>query len=188
MILTYGDLLTESKTIPLSKRNFYENAKFNKNLEYDVFISHSYLDKDLINALYYKFEQCGYTVYIDWKDEKLKDRNKITKDVANKLKENMNNSKGLLFVATDNSSESKWCPWELGYVDGLKNRTAILPILEKKTSEYKGQEYLGIYPYITYAKVKDKEKFDFWVNDPENSKKYSTLKQWLKSGELNLHQ
>ena len=93
----------------------------------------------------------------------------------------------LLYVSTKNSSNSKWCPWELGYVDGLKERVAILPILNEENKKYKGQEYLNIYPYVDFAKIENKEFYEFWVNDSDDSKKYSKLKDWIEDGKLSEH-
>ena len=126
----------------------YNNKTFEVKENYDVFISHSYLDRELVDALYSKFEECGYKVFIDWKNDSLKDREKVDVRVALKLKIYMAQSKGLLYISTENSSDSKWCPWELGYVDGLKSRVAILPILDDNKN-FIGQEYLSLYPYIT---------------------------------------
>jgi hypothetical protein len=41
-------------------------------------------------------------------------------------------------------------PWELGFFDGFKGRVAIVPLNENQfdINEFKGQEYLGIYPYL----------------------------------------
>lgn len=40
-------------------------------------------------------------------------------------------------------------PWELGYFDGYKpGFVAILPLVQSSGSDFKGQEYLGFYPYI----------------------------------------
>ena len=55
-------------------------------------------------------------------------------------------------------------PWELGYFDALKQKVAILPLVNKSDDEYKGQEYLGLYPCIhkgwygdLYVKDEDKQ-------------------------------
>ena len=42
-------------------------------------------------------------------------------------------------------------PWELGYFDALRGRCAVVPVTMRKQYEdyYKGQEYLGLYPYMT---------------------------------------
>ena len=46
---------------------------------------------------------------------------------------------------------SKWCPWELGLFDGISNgKCCILPVIKEKKDFYKGQEYLGMYPYLSY--------------------------------------
>jgi hypothetical protein len=42
-------------------------------------------------------------------------------------------------------------PWELGYMDAkTKSRVAVAPIVDDAiaNNEYKGQEYLGLYPYL----------------------------------------
>lgn len=185
MILSKNKLKEYYNKIPSYKN--YEKRFFETNKMYDIFISHSYLDKTEIEALYYIFEECGYTVFIDWKQEELQDRSEVSKEVANKLKKYMANCRCLLYVSTKNSSNSKWCPWELGYVDGLKERVAILPILNEENKKYKGQEYLNIYPYVDFAKIENKESYEFWVNDSDDSKKYSKLKDWIEDGKLSEH-
>ena len=40
-------------------------------------------------------------------------------------------------------------PWELGYFDGFKpGFVCILPLVQQYDSEFKGHEYLGLYPTI----------------------------------------
>jgi hypothetical protein len=40
-------------------------------------------------------------------------------------------------------------PWELGYFDGFKpGYVWILPLVMDYDSEFKGQEYLGLYPTV----------------------------------------
>ena len=53
-------------------------------------------------------------------------------------------------------------PWELGFKDGQNNRAAILPLQDARPDNYKGQEYLGIYPYITQQRS-DKDEEKLWV-------------------------
>ena len=102
------------------------------------------------------------------------------------MRERINRCSGLSYIATGNIINSKWCPWELGYADGKKNRAAILPILCEKSNEYKGMEYLGLYPYIDYEKDEN-GKFDFWVNDSQIKNKYITLRKWLNGEKLIEH-
>ncbi|MOA50153.1 hypothetical protein D3C78_1731370 [compost metagenome] len=56
----------------------------------------------------------------------------------------------MMYIATGNSSSSKWMPWELGFFDGHKpGRVAILPLLDSENQNFLGQEYLGLYPVVT---------------------------------------
>lgn len=147
--------------------------------KYDIFLSHSYLDKTLVYAVVDLFNQAGYSVYVDWIEDQQLDRSKVTAATANTLRKRMELSKSLAYVATSNSSNSKWCPWELGYVDASKNgRCAILPIMKDEGSTFKGQEYLGLYPFIDYAPIENTQKYQFWVNDPQNGN-YVSLEKWL---------
>lgn len=186
MILTENFLQNEvNKYSSLNKFSLLlENRKFDNNKNYDLFISHSFMDKQLVEVLYKKFEESGYKVYIDWKESSLQDRENVSSETARILRERINNCLGLSYIATGNIVNSKWCPWELGYADGKKNRAAILPILNNGSNEYNGVEYLGIYPYIDYAKNKKSGKYDFWVNDGQVNNKYTSLKDWLSGGEL----
>ncbi|WP_228136599.1 hypothetical protein [Acinetobacter pittii] len=88
-------------------------------------------------------------VYVDWIDDRHLDRSKVTSKTADTLRVRMRQSKSLLYIATDNSSQSKWMPWELGYFDGYSSgKVAILPILNHQYESFSGQEYLGIYPLV----------------------------------------
>ncbi len=117
---------------------------------YDIFLSHSFRDADLILGVKLKLEDHGHTVYVDWIEDPQLDRLKVNKSTAEKLRNRMQSCKCLCYATTPSSSDSKWMPWECGYMDGKKNRVAILPLTESGQS-YAGQEYLGIYPYIDEA-------------------------------------
>lgn len=177
-------IFTESKTRVLNRNDSIYSMKRG----YDLFISHSYLDKELILTLVEMFNQLNYSVYVDWINDSLLDRFYVTAKTAKVIKNRINESKGLAYIATSNITNSKWCPWELGVGDGLlKGRACILPVLEDNSSRFKGQEYLGIYPYIEYAKVVDLNEYQFWVVDPDDSSKYNSLENWLKGNQLISH-
>lgn len=72
MILTESDLRVaaqEVKSKNLEKSYISESTRFDAIEAYDLFISHSFSDKDLVLGLKYKFKQAGYKVYIDWIDD-----------------------------------------------------------------------------------------------------------------------
>lgn len=134
------------------------NSSYDPTKKYDIFFSHSYKDKDTLAGLYEFIKNLGYSVYVDWIDDAQLNRSKVTKGTASLLKVRMNNCRCLFYITSENSLKSIWMPWELGYFDGIKNKVAILPIIESNISAdaFLGQEYLGIYPYV--SKDLDREK------------------------------
>ncbi len=134
---TYDQLLTESIKEQDSLR------------QYDVFLSHAVKDAKIVLGVKNWLEENGMKVYVDWIDDRHLDRSKVTSKTADTLRVRMRQSKSLLYIATDNSSQSKWMPWELGYFDGYSSgKVAILPILNHQYESFSGQEYLGIYPLV----------------------------------------
>ena len=116
---------------------------------YDIFLSHSFLDAELILGIKLLLEDLGYTVYVDWIDDPQLSRDHITKATAETLRRRMQMCTSMLYAATDNAPSSKWMPWELGYFDGLrKGKIAVLPLAKSSIGGFKGQEYLDLYPHF----------------------------------------
>jgi len=83
-------------------------------------------------------------------------RDNVTSETADLLRKRMKQSKSLIYIATQNSTESKWMPWELGYFDGFSDGSvAVLPLLENSSSSFVGQEYLGLYPKVEKGQYSD---------------------------------
>jgi len=145
----YNTLATEELLIESNEK--FESSDAN----YDIFLSHSFKDAELILGIKEILEdEYGYSVYVDWIEDQHLERDKVTQNTAQVLKDRMNSAKSLLFVTTENSETSKWMPWELGYFDGINGHVAILPIMKHDLdATYEGQEYLGLYPYISYSKI-----------------------------------
>lgn len=88
---------------------------------YDVFLSHSSKDKDLAKKIVYFLEtQRGFSVYVDWEEDKGISRNAAAKAV----RKAMDKSKCFIVLRTKNSENSSWVPWEMGYFDKKTNHTA----------------------------------------------------------------
>ena len=66
-------------------------------------------------------------------------------------------------------------------------KVCILPIVESSYSTFKGQEYLGLYPYLDYDSAQGSSKMDFWVNDQNDNDRYTRLRLWLNGGQLIPH-
>jgi hypothetical protein len=131
-----------------------ESAAFNAQKTYDIFLSHSALDAEVIYGLKIELETMGFTVYVYWIEDP-QARETVDATTAAKLKVRMHNCKGLLYAASENASVSRWMPWELGYFDGVKHRVAVAPIEANQQTYYfrgfKGQEYLDLYPYVSLS-------------------------------------
>jgi hypothetical protein len=145
-------------------------------------LSHAYQDKELILGAALTIEDLGFKVYLDWRDDSQLDRGRVTRETAAKLRERMQSSRSLLYSTTAQASSSKWMPWELGYKDGHSSRVAILPVSGSYASSnaYKGQEYLGIYPYVT--KNQDAGGTErLWVRRSETN--YIVFGRWIDGKE-----
>lgn len=146
---------------------------------FDIFLSHSYFDALEILALKEMIENTGYSVYVDWIVDKQMSRKDVTAATAETLRARMKRCDCLFLVTLSSSPESKWMPWELGFFDGLKGKVAILPISYAETYSYIGQEYLGLYYYVTHGPSTE-ETHMLWVHETET--KYVSLDAWLKHG------
>ncbi|AMV63900.1 MULTISPECIES: TIR domain-containing protein [Lactobacillaceae] len=187
MILNQKFLRNISENMEYEVRKSIDE-NFNHINEYDIFISHSFLDKSLIQALALLFKKDGFSVYIDWIQDSYLDRSHVSPKTAKIIKNRISQCKALAYVSTENVSNSKWCPWELGIGDGIhKGKACILPILEENGKDFKGQEYLGLYPYMDYTAEENSETKHFWITDPQNTNKYTLLKDWLDGKDLKLH-
>jgi hypothetical protein len=157
----YAEILKSGETerfssVPRGKRvenklitSINEQKEHSSLKTYDIFLSHSSKDAELVQGLKLSLEDLNYTVYIDWIDDPQLDRSRVTKSTALVLQQRMRQSKSLIYAYTENGSMSKWMPWELGYFDGLKNLATVLPIVESSYSDYySGSEFLGIYNYV----------------------------------------
>lgn len=159
-------------------------SAFNKYKTYDIFLSHSSKDSELILGVKGTLEDMGYSVYVDWVEDSQLDRTNVNETTAELLRERMDASKSLFYVTTENSESSKWMPWECGYFDGIKEKVAILPI--KKYSydnEYNGQEYLSLYPYCV-KQNNTQGKPCLWIYKNKNF--YMHYEIWLEKSRRNL--
>lgn len=150
--------------------------------KFDIFLSHSFDDKDIVLGIWLALEDMGYSVYVDWIHDPNLSRTKVTKETAEVLRYRMRSSKSLFFATSSASATSKWMPWELGFKDGHNKKAAVLPIAQTTTDNYTGQEYLGVYPYITEdAAVGADSKRRLWVRRSETC--YVIFESWLAGHE-----
>ncbi len=123
---------------------------------FDVFLSHSRMDRKLVLGAKQLIEDAGLTVYVDWIADGEIDRAAVDKDRAALLRARMTQCDALFYAHTPNASLSRWCPWELGYFDALKmpdKRVYVMAIVEDGET-FAGQEYLGLYETVDPATYK----------------------------------
>lgn len=133
----------------IAENEIRKSAWTSRDTFFDVFLSHSFKDAEIINGVKGFIEDQGLRVYVDWIEDPQADRSRVTAATADMLRERMNHCQSLLYASTDAATQSKWMPWELGYFDGKKpGRVGIVPILQQKGELFQGQEYLGLYPHV----------------------------------------
>lgn len=143
---------------------------------FDIFLSHAIADAELVLGVKQLLEQQGATVYVDWSHDRQLDRSKVNAKTAALLRQRMRQSRSLIYLATDAATTSKWMPWELGFFDGYRSDgVAIMPLLDKETDGFAGQEYLGLYPRVTKDNYGNSAASDVFV---EGLGRWTTLKSF----------
>lgn len=145
MPLSHYDLRVASHgtTAPLAKSLNEARARQIRS----VFVCHSHLDEKLVRGLAELLRRSGWNVYIDWEDAALP---KVPDArTASEIRDRIRSCAFLLFLATQNSLASRWCPWEIGYADGHRGAQAVIivPTVDDDNHMH-GQEYLGLYRHL----------------------------------------
>ena len=159
----------------LTARRILKEQTDPRQQRYDVFLSHSIRDPELVLGAKQILEELGHTVYVDWIEDPQLDRGSVNRDTADILRTRMTCCASLLYLHTENAPSSKWMPWELGYFDGHNGKVAILPVIgDGDKDQFNGQEYLGLYPYVdVFMKTA-------WVNRGG----FISLKKWRKGARI----
>jgi hypothetical protein len=111
------------------------------------FLCHSHIDQELAKGLQVLMKENGWDIYIDWQDNELP--SSPDKETAEKIKGKIKLTDWFLFLATSNSTASRWCPWEIGYADSVKSYERILIVpTEDDSGRWYGNEYLQLYKKI----------------------------------------
>lgn len=150
------------------------SGRYDKDVLYDVFVSHSSSDREFIRKvqLFLYHGKGGIQAYVDWQDPKM--QHPTDAHTALLLKERIKGAKKLIFVVTNDSLKSVWCSWELGFADsekGIEN-VAILAV-KPNNGRWKHNEYLQQYPWIIF----DEQDKQFQIIMPTGKK--MSLYEWL---------
>lgn len=117
--------------------------------DFDIFLSYNIADKTVVKGIFEVLSKMGFRVYLDFVIDPQLNRANVTKQTALVIQNRLKHSQSLIYAASINAAMSRWMPWELGYVDGHKQKCAILPVGSNPQVTYKSSEYLLLYPYIS---------------------------------------
>lgn len=115
-----------------------------------AFLCHSHKDAEYAKGLQVLLAEQGLVLYIDWEDPCMPDT--PDRRTAERIQKAISESDLFLFLATPNSTGSRWCPWEIGYADGVKLLDSIIVVpTSDSRGQYYGNEYLQLYRSIQLA-------------------------------------
>lgn len=139
-----------------------------------AFLCHSHKDETLVKGLIVILREQGIELYVDWLDHSMPPKpNKVT---ASNIQKKIKDSDIFLFLATENSKASRWCPWEIGYADASQKNIYIIPT--SFGNEIYGNEYLEFYPYIDEGIRNSDKKHGYAIFES------STEGKWLSQSSL----
>jgi len=170
--VTYS-MLENKKDLLEEKANLIDAQKVYAPSRTRVFLSHRHNDEKMVLAIKgYLYEQ-GIDAYIDWLDPEMPKNTNI--ETAKNIKERIKESKRFILLATPNSAQSIWIPWELGLADGIKGMSsiAIMPITTDPYN-WKEREYYGIYNTLKVGESGGLEMFQ------PDGKKGVVIREWMQ--------
>ncbi len=177
---TKAELRDWGSRVTLNEQSTLEREARTRSVLNATFLSHSSKDKELVAGAMKILREHGALVYIDSVDPEMPPY--TTEETAAKLKERIRQSKKFVLLATANSKESKWVPWELGAADGYKGipNIAIFPAVDGKTDiSWTKWEYMGLYRRIVWGDHKSYQKPIWMVLDHERNEA-TELRAWLQ--------
>lgn len=142
-----------------------------------VFLSHRHKDINEVEKVVGFLETLDVDLYVDYLDHELLER--TNEETATILRNKISKSEKFILLATPNSIESIWIPWELGLGDAFKGleNVAILPLTNDENT-WEEREYYNLYGTIKTSLQGN------WCYFPPDSKNGIRLNQWLINNTL----
>lgn len=141
-----------ARDISLSEQTNVRKRSEDRSPKGATFLSHSSQDGSLLVGAVRLLEGHGAKVYVDKKDPTLPPY--TDKNTAAGLKNRIHQSRKFVLLASKNSKDSRWVPWELGIADEKKGltRVAILPAVDSVgDTAWTKWEYLGLYDRVIWG-------------------------------------
>ena len=102
---------------------------------YDLFVSHSYQDKEQVRSFVKKANAAGLSCYVDWTaDREFLRRSLVSQYTEEVLKFRMQHAKRLAYLSSERSRASKWVAFELQYYRDIVQREILMIVLDGEDS------------------------------------------------------
>lgn len=121
--------LRRAGALGISVEEALSSAARQRMSRYDIFLSQTIRDAEIVLGVYDLLTSAGYSVFCDWIEAPDTDRSKVTPANAALIRATMGVSDTLLFLDTKGADQSLWMCWELGWFDGGRGPVAVLPVL-----------------------------------------------------------
>ncbi len=163
-------------------RRVLNEATASSSEKFDVFLSHASAEpEEIILGVKLLLEDRDLKVYVDKYSDPQLSPGRVTPETAEILRDRMRSSGSLLYIHSQHSKTSRWMPWELGFFDGFKGDVGVIPVTRNQEEDFKGEEYLNLYPYVD---ITDSDKIattSLWINKSAGT--YARLDRWAKGVE-----
>jgi len=169
--VTRSELVKFGSEIALNERRQIRDDAVSRSTHGATFLSHSTKDDELVDGAILILRNHGAIVYLDKVDPEMPPY--TNDETAETLKTRISQCNKFVLLASKNSKESHWVPWELGIADGEKGmgKIAVFPAVESPLdTNWTTWEYIGIYRKIIFANLEGFDK-PLWIvwNKKENS-------------------
>ncbi|TNC11690.1 hypothetical protein FF100_18820 [Methylobacterium terricola] len=180
-------LLTEAEVVAEARRTILDRRETAREIlveakapedTFDVFLSHSSHEPErIILGIKSFLEKDGLSVYVDKYTDPQISPDKVTVATAELLRHRLNSSSSLIYIYSSHSQLSRWMPWELGFMDGLGRKVGVAPVLKVRRNAFVGEDFLGLYPYLSRSTIKGTERETFWIK--RSPKNYAMFSKWI---------
>ena len=114
--------------------SFAKGASYNFSVQRKTaFFCHSHHDRKMVEGFLAYFKENGVTLYVDWQDQDMPET--PDQETAKRIQYKIRQCDFFFFLATQNSKDSKWCPWEIGYADSCGKDVRIIPTSDDCNNE-----------------------------------------------------
>jgi len=177
--ITRAELRDFAANVSLAEQTTLRKSAATRQLVGSTFLSHSSKDDDLVIGAMRVLEGHGAQVYVDKIDPEMPPY--TSEETAALLKERIQQTARFVLLASKNSKESRWVPWELGIADSRKgvDRIALFPASDTSgEKEWASWEYLGLYRRIVWGDLQG-HKDRLWMVLDEKKNTATPLAKWL---------